>query len=141
MANGVEERARTGKQPAGLRWASFLLGWLFFGIGLLGAFLPMLPTTPFMLLALWAFSASSPRFHDWLFHHRIFGPPLQAWRRERVVPRGVKAVALGSMGASLLYVALRVRPPWWALGAMVAVALAGVIFLLSVPSRPSSPRR
>ena len=36
MANGVEERARTGKQPAGLRWASFLLGWLFFGIGLLG---------------------------------------------------------------------------------------------------------
>jgi uncharacterized membrane protein YbaN (DUF454 family) len=91
-----------------------------------------------MLLALWAFSQSSRRFHDWLYHHRVFGPPLQAWRRERVIPRGVKAVALGSMAASLLYVGLRVRPPGWALGAMAAVVLAGVAFLLSVPSRPAA---
>lgn len=136
MRGGVEEKTGTHR-PTGLRWAYFLLGWVFFGIGLVGAFLPILPTTPLMLLALWAFSQSSRRFHDWLYHHRVFGPPLQAWRRERVIPRGVKAVALGSMGASLLYVALRVRPPAWALGAMAAVVLAGVVFLLSVPSRPS----
>ncbi|MBI5070745.1 MAG: YbaN family protein [Deltaproteobacteria bacterium] len=137
MDGGVQEKP-AARGPAGLRWAYFLVGWVFFALGLLGAFLPVLPTTPFMLLALWAFSQSSRRFHDWLYHHRVFGPSLQAWRRERVVPRGVKAVAFCSMVASLLYVGLRVRPSWWALGAMAGVMLAGALFLLSVPSRPSS---
>jgi len=114
----------------------FLLGWVFFGLGAAGALLPVLPTTPFMLLALWAFARSSRRFHHWLYHHRIFGPPLQRWDRERVIPAWVKAVAIGSMAASFTWVALVVRPRWWALAAMGVVMLAGAIFLASVPSRP-----
>jgi uncharacterized protein len=114
----------------------FLLGWLFFGLGLAGALLPVLPTTPFMLLALWAFARSSRRFHDWLYQHRVFGPPLQRWDRERVIPLWVKGVAIGSMAASFTWVAVGVRPAWWALAAMGAVMLAGVAFLASVPSRP-----
>jgi uncharacterized protein len=114
----------------------FVLGWIFFGLGVAGALLPVLPTTPFMLLALWAFARSSGRFHDWLYHHRIFGPSLQRWDRERVIPPWVKAFAIGSMVASFAWVALHVRPPWWALAAMGAVMLAGVAFLASVPSRP-----
>jgi len=141
MADDIPGELRGGTGPparrSNMRWLWFALGWLFFGLGLLGAFLPVLPTTPFMLLALWAFSSSSPRFHDWLFHHRVFGPPLQAWQRHRAIPRWVKAVAMTSMAASLTYVAWRVRPPWWALGAMGAVVLAGVLFLASVPSRPA----
>jgi hypothetical protein len=132
----AEVPASEGALARHRRAVFFFLGWIFFGLGVAGALLPVLPTTPFMLLALWAFARSSRRFHDWLYHHRIFGPPLQRWDRERVIPVWVKAVAIGSMAASFAWVALMVRPRWWALAAMGAVMLAGVIFLASVPSRP-----
>jgi uncharacterized membrane protein YbaN (DUF454 family) len=127
----MSHRARSS--PA--RWGMFALGWLFLALGLAGALLPVLPTTPFLLVALWAFSRSSPRLHDWLYHHRVLGPPLQRWQRERVVPAWVKAVAFTSMGASLVYVAVWVRPPAYLLAAMAAVVLTGVLFLARVPSR------
>ena len=79
-----------------------------------------------MLLALWAFSRSSRRFHDWLFHHRIFGAPLRRWQRERILPRWVKAIAFTSMAASMTYVAAVVRPPWYALLVMAAAVAGGV---------------
>lgn len=112
------------------------LGWTCFGLGVLGLVLPVVPTTPFMLVALWAFSASSERFHDWLYHHRVFGPPLQRWRRERALPAWVKAVALGSMAASLAWLVLGVRPSWYVVLVSAAIMLAGAAFILRIPSRP-----
>jgi uncharacterized membrane protein YbaN (DUF454 family) len=123
--------------PPRKRWLYFALGWVFFALGILGAMLPVLPTTPFMLLALWAFSKSSPRFHDWLYHHRVFGPPLQRWRRERVIPWWTKAIALASMALSTAYVAFVVRPPWYALLAMAAVVVAGSAFIARIPTARS----
>ena len=119
----------------------FALGWLCFALGAAGLLLPVVPTTPFMLLALWAFSASSPRFHDWLFHHRLFGPPLQRWKRERVVPAWVKAVAWTSMAASLAYVALVRRAPWWLLVPMAAFMAWGFVYVARIPSRPRQPSK
>jgi len=86
-----------------MRWIYLLLGWLFFAIGLLGAFLPVLPTTPLMILALWAFARSSQRLHDWLYTHRTFGPPLQRWQEHRVIPVSAKMASIGAMSASLGY--------------------------------------
>jgi uncharacterized membrane protein YbaN (DUF454 family) len=126
--------ARRRLSPA-RRWLFFAAGWVFFALGVLGTILPVVPTTPFMLLALWAFSVSSERFHDWLYHHRLFGPPLQRWRRERVVPLWTKVVALGSMCASLVYVGLFVRPPWYAFVPMLLVLAAGAAFITRIPSR------
>ncbi|MBI5610400.1 MAG: YbaN family protein [Deltaproteobacteria bacterium] len=125
--------------PAHRQWLLFALGWVCFGLGVLGAVLPVLPTTPFMLLALWAFSASSPRFHNWLYHHRVFGPPLQRWRTGRVIPLAVKVVALTSMAASLAWVGLGTQAPWYALPAMAAVMGFGAIFILRHPSRLAPP--
>ena len=65
------------------------LGILFFVLGAIGALVPGLPTTVFMLLALWAFARSSQRFHDWLYYHRVFGPPLQRWHRHDTVAQPV----------------------------------------------------
>jgi uncharacterized protein len=118
----------------------FALGWLSFAVGIAGVILPILPGTPFMVLALWAFSRSSDRFHAWLYHHRIFGPPLQRWQRERCIRPWTKAVALGSMAASFLYVILWVKPPAWALAAMAAVVTATAALLLIIPSRPRGER-
>src|SRR5262245_18957804 len=66
------------------------MGFVFVGLGVLGAFLPLLPTTPFLLVSLWAFSRSSRRFHQWLYMHPRFGPRLQEWHEQGVVPVKVK---------------------------------------------------
>ncbi len=70
-----------------------LLGFGFLGIGLLGAFLPVLPTTIFVLLGSWCFARSSPRLDAWLRNHSIFGPPLVAWLEHGVIRRRAKVLA------------------------------------------------
>ena len=117
-----------------VRWVFLALGWGFFALGVVGVVLPVVPTTPFMLLALWAFSRSSRRFHDWLYTHRVLGPPLQRWQRERAVPAWAKAVALVSMAASTGYVALVVRPPWYGLLATGTIVAAGLVYIVRLPT-------
>lgn len=112
------------------------LGWLFFAIGLLGAFLPVLPTTPFMLLALWMFSKSSQRFHDWLYFHPFFGPPLQQWQQYRVIPRAAKIMSVSMISASFVVMILYSTMPWWTLVLTGLLMAYGAWFVLSKPSFP-----
>ena len=88
-------RSRTAR----VVWA--IVGWGFFALGIIGAMLPVMPTTVFMLLAAWAFSRSSKRLEAWLLAHRRFGPPLVRWRQHRVIPLSAKLLAWGSMAVSL----------------------------------------
>lgn len=123
------ERARAA------RWIYFGLGWVFFGLGIVGLLLPVVPTTPFMILALWGFARSSQRFHDWLYHHRWFGPSLQSWSQYRVVPLWVKLIAIGSMSTSTGYLIWRGDMPWPVIGGSVALVVIAVWFLARCPSR------
>lgn len=66
------------------------LGWFFVILGAIGAFLPLLPTTPFLILALACFAENSPRFHSMLLNHKWFGPPLQQWEKNHTIRRSVK---------------------------------------------------
>ena len=66
------------------------LGWGCVGLAFIGIFLPGIPTTPFLIVALWAFAQSSKKFHAWLLNHKRFGPILQNWESHRVVPRKAK---------------------------------------------------
>lgn len=113
----------------------FALGWVFFGLGLLGAALPVLPTTPFMLLAAWAFSNSSHRFERWLLQHRWFGPGIQRWRAHRVVPAKVKRVSYATMLVTFTLSAASGRVSWWALLAQAALMGYGAWFLWRLPSK------
>lgn len=69
-----------------------------------GLAVPVLPTTPFLLVSAWAFARSSPRLEAWLRDHPRLGPPLKAWEERRAIPRGAKAVAAVSLPASGLLV-------------------------------------
>ena len=113
----------------------FVLGWCFFIIGGIGAFLPVLPTTPFMLLALWAFSKSSQRFHDWLYHHRLFGPPLQQWTEYRVIPRMAKVMAVSVMLLSCSYLIFYSQIHAGIKVLAILPMLYGMYFILTKPSQ------
>ena len=113
----------------------FVLGWCFFGLGAVGTLVPGLPTTPFMLLALWAFSKSSQRFHDWLYGHRVFGPPLQRWRSHSVIPGKAKLLAVATMSTSFIYLAFFTGVNAWVKALVALVMLYGAAFILSRPSR------
>lgn len=113
-------------------------GWLCVALGVLGAVLPVLPTTPFLLLALWAFSRSSPRFHAWLLHHPWLGRYVQEWERHRIIPLRAKIIALVSMALSLTWAVFYSSAPWYALAAMAAFMAYGAFYILSKPSRPKA---
>jgi len=122
------------------RWVYFGIGWVFFGLGVLGAFLPVLPTTPLMIVALWAFSKSSERFHNWLYNHPVFGPPLQRWYEYRVIPTIAKMAAVGAMAASLAYLVIFTMLPLPVLVVTGALMLGAVWYILSKPSDLSAAR-
>lgn len=67
-----------------------VLGWLFIFLGVIGAVLPLLPTTPFLILALACFAESSPRFHRMLLNNKWFGPALAQWEQTKTIRRKIK---------------------------------------------------
>lgn len=118
-----------------LRLIYLLIGLISTGLGVVGAFLPVMPTVPFLIVALWAFSKSSQRFHDWLYHHRVYGPLLQDWDQYRVIPLWGKIWACLAMAGGLTITAIFFQPPLWVLIGTGAVMLAVAAYLLSKPSR------
>lgn len=71
-----------------------IIGWLAVVLATLGVVLPLLPTTPFLLLAAWCFARSSPRFHHWLLYRSWFGSYIRHWQEHRALPPGAKPRAL-----------------------------------------------
>ncbi len=118
------------------RYAFMALGFVCVGLGVLGAFLPVLPTTSFLLVALWAFSRSSRRFHDWLYTHPRFGPRLQEWKTHGTIPVKVKVTALSTMLASLAFMVFIAHTKAWVVALAGALMLVGAVFILTRPSRP-----
>lgn len=114
----------------------FALGWLALGLGGLGVILPVLPTTPFLLVAVWAFGKSSERWRQWIYRQPTFGPLVMAWEQHGVVPIWGKAAAMGAMSLSFGYLIYTDRLPLWALALIGATLLGVAWFLATRPSRP-----
>lgn len=109
------------------------LGLLAVGLGILGLALPLLPTTPFMLLAAACFAKSSPRLHDWLVLHPRFGPAIRNWQVNRAISAKAKRMAIGAMAAALgLSVVLGV--PYRILAVQAVVLLITGTWIATRPS-------
>ncbi len=118
------------------RWGYSAIGVTAAGLAIAGAVLPLLPTTPFLLAAAWAFAKSSPRLEAWLLDHARFGPMISNWRERGAIARGAKRTSAVVMIASLALTALIGVP--LAILAVQAVVLAAVsAFLWSRPEPPA----
>ena len=116
-----------------------LLGLLSLGTGLLGLFVPLLPTTVFILIAAWAFSRSSDRWHARLLAHPRFGPTIQAWQAHRAIPPRAKRWALLGLGLSLLVSAATLPGHPWLLALITTLLGAVALYILSRPDGGDLP--
>lgn len=122
----------------GLRVGYLVAGLAFTGLGIAGAFLPLLPTTIFLILAAGCFGKSSPRLEAWLLNHPRFGPSIRAWRANGAIPRKAKVLACLGMASGLAIFLFAARPKLW-LGLLVgAIMAACAAFVVSRPAPPTA---
>ncbi|MFC0279116.1 YbaN family protein [Falsigemmobacter intermedius] len=113
------------------------LGGLFFALGVIGAVLPLLPTTPFMLLAAGCFAKGSPRLHAWLLSHKTFGPLISNWRAHGAIPRRAKVIAVAMMAATFA-LSVGLGLPSVALIPQGLVLSCVALFLITRPEGPKA---
>ena len=127
--------------PFPIRVLCATLGALFVALGLAGVFLPVLPTTPFLLLAAACFARSSRRIHGWLLSHAHFGPLIHEWQAHRSMPYRAKRRALWLIAVSFAISITFFVPGWAAKLAMAAAGLVLGAWVARIPSRDAPPRR
>ena len=110
------------------------LGWLCVGLGFVGVFVPGIPTTIFLIIALWAFTKSSEKLRLWLLNHKRFGPILNNWQEHKVVPRRAKIlmVVLMSLAVILFYYSL--QSLILTIG-LIIILVSVAIYVISLPSK------
>jgi len=113
-----------------------ICGTLSLALGVIGIFLPLLPTTPFILLAAACFARGSARFHHWLVTHPRFGPLVRDWQAHRSIPLRAKCLALSMMWTSMSVTAWLMRERPAASITLLAIALAVTIWMVRLPTRP-----
>jgi uncharacterized protein len=110
-----------------VKWLFFIIAWISFVLGVIGAFVPILPTTPFLILSAYLFSKSSPRFHAWILTLPIAGDAIHDWRENRVIRPRAK-ILCGSM------IVLSLTSMWIYAQVIWVLKLAITMLLLSVGS-------
>ena len=113
------------------------IGWVSLALSLIGLALPVMPTVPFVLVAFWAFSQSSPRLSRRLLANDRLGPPLRMWLRHNAISRRVKYVATLMMAGGCVF-SWALGVPSWALAAQIAICTAVAAYILTRPDPPAT---
>ena len=116
----------------------FIFGWLSLALGVVGIVLPLLPTTPFVLLAAFCFSKSSTRFHNWLLNHKLFGSLVRNWQQHGVITLNAKLLATLSIVVMLSISFYFVQLPLLIMLVVISSVLMVLMFIWSRPSKPAS---
>ncbi len=117
-----------------LRWALLLSGLIAVALGVLGIFLPVLPTVPFLLLAVACFTRSSERFYNWLIDHAHLGPMIQPYLDGKGLKRTTKFKAVGLVWISITISVLLISTRPWLQGTLILIAISVTIYLLRLPT-------
>ena len=112
------------------KWILMIIGVIAVGVGMIGIFVPLLPTTPFLLLAAACFVRSSERLYDWLIHHKWFGAYIRHYREHRAITLRAKIVTLVLLWGVIGYTALGVVTTWGVRALLGVIAVGVTLHLL-----------
>lgn len=110
------------------------VGWISLGLGTLGAFLPLLPSTCFILLAAFCFARSSERWHQMILNHRVFGPLVRNWQERGAISVRAKGTAAATMSAAVASSLMITTPPLTLSVGIIAICSGVLMFVLSRPN-------
>ena len=131
VASAVDPSTGTSRM---MRGVFLVLGICFVALGFIGAFLPVLPMTPFLILAAACFARSSPRLETWLLQHPRFGSLLRGWRERGAIPVKAKLMALGGMAIGFAGFWYGSHPGPWLTVAVALLMLSGLAYVFTRPS-------
>lgn len=117
-----------------LRWILISCGWLAIAGGIVGIFLPLVPTVPFLLLAVACFARSSERFHGWLVEHSHLGPLLRDYLTGAGIPLRAKTIAIGMVWVSFPASTILFAQAFWLKTLLITAAVGITLYLLSLPT-------
>jgi len=115
-----------------------IFGYSALGLGTLGIFLPILPTTPFVLLAAFSFLKGSPKCYQWLINHKTFGPMVKSYIQDRAISRKTRKVALTTLWCSLILSSLMINR--WYLTALLVIIGSSVSLYIIQLKTTNSPK-
>ena len=108
-----------------------ILGLISLSLGVLGAFLPVLPTTPFLLLSAFLFLRGNRKLYDWLMNHPRLGSHIRNFTEHKAIPLRVKIVSITTLWLTLLYCAIIVAGHWALRGLFILIAICVTVHILS----------
>ncbi|MBS3917966.1 MAG: YbaN family protein [Deltaproteobacteria bacterium] len=117
-----------------IRKVLIVAGTLFVGLGIVGIFLPILPTTPFLLLAAACYARSSERFYRWLLNHRWFGKYIRTYQEGKGIPVKAKALSISLIWLTIFSSVIFVVHPLIVRIILIVIAIGVTIYLLSLPT-------
>ena len=117
------------------RFGWLVVGFVALALGALGIAIPLLPTTPFVLVAAFAFAQSSEKLHQWLVNHNVFGTLIDNWQRHGAISRRAKIASVVSM-AAVLAISVVMGAPAAVIVVQVVVLGGAALFILSRPAPP-----
>lgn len=123
-----------------IRYSLFAIGWLSFVAGMIGILLPVIPTSPFLILSAACFLRSSPRFYHWLIKHRWFGVYIRYYMDGEGIPRRVKVLIIAALWLMMLSSALLIVTIKWLSALMLIVAALVSIYIARQPE-PSTLKK
>ncbi len=136
MEQEITTELKLSQKPI-VRWTLMTAGTILVGIGILGMFLPLLPTTVFFLMAAWCYARSSEKFYFWLHHNRFFGKYLKNYRSGKGISFLSKIFTIALLWITILYSMFYSVENFYVRIILLAVAIGVTIHIIVIPTRRS----
>jgi uncharacterized membrane protein YbaN (DUF454 family) len=124
-----------------LKWILITAGTIFVGIGIIGIFIPILPSTPFLLLAAACYARSSTRFYDWLINNKLIGAIIKNYREGRGIPLKIKVFTIFLLWITILFSVFFILLISWIKIILIIIAIGVTIHILTIKTYTQKRQR